>query len=137
MNKPSKHLTWHELACKDGTPYPEKWRKDRGLVLAAMFEYVRKLSGDHPIIVLSAYRTPEHNRKIGGARHSQHLIGNALDLKHTVLDNETFYNLIASSIQGLPIKGLGKYRTFVHIDIRPSDRVVKWNGSGVKDSNNG
>ena len=33
-----------------------------------------------PLIVRSAYRTPEHNRAVGGATHSKHMDGAAFDI---------------------------------------------------------
>ena len=33
-----------------------------------------------PITVISGYRSPEYNKKIGGARRSQHMLANAGDL---------------------------------------------------------
>lgn len=134
MNGPSIHLSWAELACKDAarTPYPEEWRDDRAVVLAAEFEVVRHDCGDVPIEVLSAYRTPTHNRKVGGKPNSQHPEGRALDLKnpkHLTLDE--FYRIIharASMVESR-IFGLGLYPTFVHMDVRPGPRFVVWRGS--------
>lgn len=45
---------------------------------AALMERVRALFGK-PITVRSWYRDPEHNRREGGATHSQHLKGLATD----------------------------------------------------------
>lgn len=134
MNKLSKNLTWKELRCKDGTEYPDKWRTNRAIQLAEVFEFIRAKCGNFPIEILSAYRSEEHNKKIGGARFSQHCNGRALDLKHSVLTNEEFYNIIKENAKLIGIGGLGKYKTFVHIDTRPSDRLITWNGSGLKDS---
>ncbi len=135
MNGPSKHLTWKELACKDGTPYPEIWKTTRAVKLAAAFEMIRETFGDKPITVLSAYRTPEWNRKIGGARNSQHMEGRALDLRPPngtkVYD---FYRVIKAIAPDCGIKGIGLYKTFVHIDIRPTTNTAYWKGTGVKDS---
>lgn len=132
---PTKHLTWQELGCKDGTPYPSEWRNNRAIILAEIFELIRAASGSKPIIVLSAYRTHTHNRKIGGAINSQHLYGRALDLRppkgHTV---HSFYELIRKLSKSTSIRGIGKYLTFVHVDIRPTDRMAFWYGTGVKDS---
>lgn len=131
---PSKHLSWKELACKDGTPYPEDWKMTRAIALSGAFELIRNVCGDKPIKIISAFRTPSHNVKIGGARKSQHLQGRALDLKHSTLDNVEFYNKIKSiSLKNTMIRGLGRYKTFVHIDIRPVKSVVYWKGDGVKD----
>lgn len=136
MNKgPSKNLTWKELACKDGTPYPTKWINTRALEVSDSFEIIRAAFGNKPIRILSAYRSPAHNKKIGGARHSQHMNGRALDLMPpegvNVLE---FFNVIKKFAKETKIRGIGLYETFVHIDTRPSDNLVIWNGKGTKDS---
>ena len=132
---PSEHLSWKELACKDGTPYPEKFIKDgRIFKLASVFENIRAMYG-LPITINSAYRTPEHNRKIGGARNSQHVQGRALDLHPPKkCPIEKFYNDIRQNADDFGIHGIGHYKTFVHVDIRPSNKLVAWNGNGIKDS---
>ena len=135
MNGPSPHLSWKELACKDGTPYPEKWRTTRAVKLATVFETIRSAFGDRPITILSAYRSPPHNRKIGGARNSQHMEGRALDLKPPDgVYLEQFYEVVKSLALNCGIKGIGLYKTFVHIDIRPTNTIAYWKGAGVKDS---
>lgn len=136
MRGPSKHLTWRELACKDGTGFPVLW-VTRAYKLAAVFEAIRRACGDNPIVINSAYRTPTYNRKIGGARNSQHVEGRALDLRPpTGYSVDTFYRLIRSLAQtSVPeIRGIGKYKTFVHVDIRPGTHLALWKGAGVKDS---
>jgi uncharacterized protein YcbK (DUF882 family) len=135
MKGPSKHLSWKELACKDGTPYPEIWRTNRAVKLSAVFEMIRSAFGDKPITVLSAYRTSIHNRSIGGARNSQHLEGRALDLKPpNGITPFNFYRVIKALAPDCGIKGIGLYKTFVHIDIRPTTNTAYWKGTGVKDS---
>jgi hypothetical protein len=129
----SPHITWKELGCKDGTPYPAKWT-DRAIVLAAEFERIRVECGGLPITIGSAYRTPSHNKAIGGAVQSQHLQGRALDLYPPAgMTVERFYAVIRT-IAGhadSEIRGLGRYPTFVHIDIRPiaHSKLVVWRGS--------
>lgn len=130
MNGPSPHLSWSELACNDGTPYPREWRTDptRLPALATVFERLRAELGE-PLLVHSAYRTPTYNRQIGGAKQSQHCEGRALDLsptrgRFTVDDLWNFARALASREPLL--KGLGRYLTFVHIDVRRSSRLVVW-----------
>lgn len=124
MNGPSPHLAWSELACHDGTPYPAVWRESRALALGAMFEAIRERVGK-PLRILSAYRTPEHNRRVGGARHSQHVEGRALDLKPP--QGWTVARLAETCAVVSAVTGLGVYPTFVHVDCRPGRRVV-WRG---------
>jgi uncharacterized protein YcbK (DUF882 family) len=137
MPQPSPHLSWKELACKDGTPYPQEWRNNRAIILAELFEHIRKECGNKPIIVCSAFRTASHNLSIGGARYSQHLQGRALDLKHTRMNNIDFYTVIRELTRSktTACRGIGRYLTFVHVDIRPSNRMVYWSATGTKDDN--
>lgn len=132
---PTAHLNWVELGCKDGTPYPNEFRVDgRALRLAIVFENIRSMY-DEPISIFSAYRTLKWNKKIGGAKYSQHLYGKALDLAPPEgITIRKFYNDIRLNTTLFGINGLGRYLTFIHVDIRPSSRLIVWSGSGVKDS---
>ncbi len=134
----SAHLTWAELACRDGTPYPEALRSTRALEVSALFEAIRALCDDRPLTVSSAYRSPAHNRKVGGAPDSQHMQGRALDLKPPAgMTVAEFYRRIWNARDALPGLGaMARYRTFVHVDTRPrvNGRVATWNGGAqVKD----
>lgn len=135
---PSPHLYWSELACKDGTPYPDAFIRDgRVYKLSRAFEYVRHICGGKTIAINSAYRTPEWNRKIGGARNSQHVEGRALDMVPPAgFTVRGFYDLIRANHREAGINGIGLYQTFVHIDVRQTenDRLVVWSGNGIKDS---
>lgn len=63
--------------------------------------------------VTSAYRTVEENKACGGSEHSQHLTGDAIDLKPLDTSVDDFISKVkASSIE---FDQLIKYRTFVHI----------------------
>lgn len=129
---PSSHLSWLELACHNGTIYPLNWRMTRAMELAWEFEAIRTLCGDRPIRVLSGYRTKDYNTKIGGAQFSQHVQGRALDLKPPAkMTLANFESVIRSQAQRpeSKLKGLGIYPTFLHIDVRPSTKLVVWYGS--------
>jgi uncharacterized protein YcbK (DUF882 family)/peptidoglycan hydrolase-like protein with peptidoglycan-binding domain len=81
-----------EFACKDGarTPYIKGLMREQGLSkkdakarakgLAERLERVRKLSGDRPIVINSAYRTKAYNASLtGSATNSAHTRGYACD----------------------------------------------------------
>lgn len=126
---PSPHLTWAELACKDGTPYPEALRATRAVDLADLFERIREACGNVPITILSAYRSPAHNKAIGGAKNSQHLQGRALDLRPPAgMSLSLFYAICRGQLPG----GIGRYQTFVHVDTRPGLKVVAWDGGSQR-----
>ena len=132
MGGPSRHLMWAELACHDGTPYPEAWQTTRAMLLARAFEAIRA-EWSLPIAVLSAYRTPTYNAKIGGAKNSQHVQGRALDLAPpegvSVYD---FWTRIVEIAQKAGIGGVGyappSEGGYVHVDIRPmpDGRLAQW-----------
>lgn len=63
--------------------------------------------------VTSAYRTEEQNKACNGADNSQHLTGDAIDLKPIDFSVDNFVLKIKSS----PFKfdQLIQYRTFVHV----------------------
>ena len=63
--------------------------------------------------VTSAFRTEEQNNACNGSKTSQHLTGDAVDLKPVDLSVDAFISLIKNS--SFPYDQLIKYRTFVHI----------------------
>lgn len=127
MTGPSHNLSWAELACRDAgaTPYPLAWRDTRAVALAGVFERLRAEVG-LPLTVLSGYRTPQHNRSVGGARQSQHVEGRALDLLPP--RGWTVTQLASVAASDPAIRGMGLYPSFLHIDVRPSERRAVWAG---------
>ncbi len=106
----SKNFKVKEFACKDGS--------DRILIDADFVRnYLQKIR-DHfgtAVMVNSAYRSPAYNRKVGGAKTSYHMKGQAFDIVvkgHTPVE-------VARYAQELGIKGIIRYNSFVHVDSRP------------------
>jgi len=48
-------------------------------IIASLLESVRKLLGEHPILISSGYRCAKLNTMIGGSKNSQHVMGLAVD----------------------------------------------------------
>ena len=71
-----------------------------------------------PFHILSAYRSVEHNRIVGGTKHSQHLLGTAFDIALT--GHNVPVLLMALIANGFGSFGL--YPSFVHVDTR----IGKW-----------
>ena len=67
-----------------------------------------------PILINSGYRTPEHNRAVGGVKNSYHLKGMAADIIIPGMPAAEVQRHL-SDWQG----GMGCYEHFTHLDIRP------------------
>jgi len=64
----------------------------------------------------SGHRDPKHNAKVGGAKKSQHMHGNAVDLDVKHLSKEERVELIRqASAQGFT--GIGVYNNAIHLDM--------------------
>lgn len=70
------------------------------------------------LIVLSAYRSPEHNRAVGGATRSKHLDGAALGLAMANHDPVAF----EAAAWEVGFLGFGFYPRsgFIHVDLGPA-----------------
>lgn len=68
--------------------------------------------------VTSAFRTESENEACGGAKNSQHLTGDAVDLAPLRCSVDEFIQKIKSS--SIDFDQLIKYRTFVHISFARS-----------------
>jgi hypothetical protein len=71
-----------------------------------------------PLILTSAYRSPEHNRRVGGAKNSKHMEGIAFDVR---MDNHDPHEFEAAA-RAVGFTGFGYYvkSGFMHIDTGPS-----------------
>ena len=71
-----------------------------------------------PLIVRSAYRSPEHNRAVGGAARSKHMVGAAFDIAMANHDPVAF----EAAAREVGFLGFGFYPRsgFIHVDLGPS-----------------
>jgi uncharacterized protein YcbK (DUF882 family) len=129
--KVTPHFSREEFACRDGTPYPERWVASRLHLLCEQLELVRSELGDIAIEITSGYRTPSYNRRIGGALKSQHMEGRAADIVVPGVSPARVHAAILGMYQDgrLAIGGLGRYPRFTHCDVRVADRLIRWTGS--------
>ena len=82
----------------------------------------------------SWYRTVDHNKQVGGADDSKHLLGIAADCKFFKFINEKLkqistYEIHKKAKKFRQFKGLGLYDTFNHLDIRDGE-FKEWDERG-------
>lgn len=129
-NQLTKNFQLSEFDCKDGTKVPERLY-DNVLLLAQQLQVLRDDINTNrpamapkdvqiPIHVNSGYRTPSYNKKVGGAKESQHLKGKAGDITCKWVTPSEMKARIEKLIKaGKMLQGgLGKYPGFVHYDHR-------------------
>jgi uncharacterized protein YcbK (DUF882 family) len=131
MGDLSKNFSTAEFKCKDGSHVPEELTANVQLLCDNLQVLREEL--DRPIRVISGYRSPKYNRRIGGARRSQHMTAKAADIRVSGMEPHEVHAVILRLIrEGKMMKGgVGLYTTFTHYDVR--GRNARWKGKGVKD----
>lgn len=113
----SPHFTTEEFSCRDGTPLPRYAYDDARNLCREFLEPLRNVYG--PVMVLSGYRSPQHNQSVGGAPDSYHVArqsreGLAVDVICRRGAPDEWYRTLARRSPG----GLGLYESHVHVDNR-------------------
>ena len=131
MSQLTSNFKLSEFKCRDGTDVPPDMRESVQL-LAENLQVLRD-SLNRPIRVISGYRSPTYNTKIGGAKKSQHMLAKAADIKIKGMSPPEVKAEIEKLIKSgdMHAGGVGLYTTFTHYDIR--GRNARWYGTGVKD----
>lgn len=106
----SKNFRVREFACKDGCEFVLISR-----VLVEILEGLREKIGEE-IYINSGFRTPSHNKKIGGALLSYHQFGMAADIRAKTKTPKELYSILDKMLEGWG--GLELHDTFVHVDTR-------------------
>ena len=122
----TKNFSLHEFECHDGSETPQEIIYNLQK-LAIQLQVLRDFLGK-PITVNSGYRSPEHNKKIGGVLNSQHVLGLAADIVVKGYTPHQLSNVIEDLIaRGDMLQGgLGVYSNFVHTDIGYNGKRRRW-----------
>lgn len=115
----TKNFNSKEFDCKDGTKVPEKYMANLQ-ELAENLQVLRDELGVSITVTGSGYRTPSHNKAVGGAKSSLHLIAKAADINAKGYTPKQLYLKIEILIKSGKMEqgGLGLYKGFVHYDCR-------------------
>ena len=112
-------FTVREFRCRDGS---DAIMIDQTLVV--LLQAIREHFGK-AVTITSGYRTAAHNKSVGGAKSSQHLLGKAADIQVA----DTTVEAVAAYAESLmpdwggvgryPVKA-GRAKGWVHVDTRPN-----------------
>lgn len=132
----TQHFDLSEFASHDGVSYPAEWIADRLKPLCEMLEIVRETLGGRAITILSGYRSPAHNKAVGGASASQHMAGRAADIQVNGIAPSDVHRCALQLFNDgkIQLGGIGLYPGWVHLDIRPwIGHLAMWDGAKVGD----
>lgn len=139
-----RHFAVAEMACHDGTAYPEEW-PDRLAKLFRVMDAIRDAWG-RPIHIVSGYRSPAHNAALVAADEAQgshqvasgsmHVEGLAADLCPVEGPHEiqAFHDCIMDAYRTGVLDELGGQALYpisgwVHVDVReqvPAGHLATW-----------
>lgn len=114
----TKDFKDYEFWCRDGSPVPYELHANM-VKLAMQLQIIRDALCE-PVYINSAYRTPSHNHKVGGASRSFHLRCMAGDIRcSSATPAQVFKVVLKLMNEGKIVAGgLKQYKGFVHYDIR-------------------
>lgn len=115
MGDLSKNFSRHEFEC----PCCKVNVVDYELLNA--LEAVRAHFGES-VAVTSGYRCDTHNKKVGGGKHSQHLLGKAADIKVRNVPIDAVVSFLNDKYADK--FGIGVYTSWTHIDVR--QKLARW-----------
>lgn len=113
----------NEFACQDSS--------DTIFVSSELVEVLQKIRSHFgkAVVINSAYRTEQHNKKVGGSPFSQHKYGTAAD----IVVRDVAPSQVAKYAETLLPKkgGIGLYSGFTHVDVRASRS--RWNSTSGRE----
>ena len=97
--------------------------------LVTWLEILRRAWGES-VIVNSGWRCAARNLKVGGARHSRHLIGCAADIRISKPSGPDWqrFSVLAERLCRNPGWEFLPYPTFIHVAVPREEAERKWRG---------
>lgn len=129
----SRYFRLDELRCKGRNCCGQALKVNARLL--ELLDAIRERFGA-PLFVNSGYRCPAHNRLVGGSADSQHMRGNAADIRPGVNALRRFPELVGICGELEP-PGMGVYAngagSFVHVDVRQAVTLARWGQASGED----
>jgi uncharacterized protein YcbK (DUF882 family) len=118
VDKLSHYFARSEFQCRCGCGF-----NTVDAALITVLSDVREHFGK-PVTINSACRCDTYNAKIGGAKNSQHRLGRAADIVVAGVEPVRVADYLNTKYPSA--LGLGRYRTFTHVDTRCG--LARWHG---------
>lgn len=96
-------------------------------LLVLWLEFLRR-AWDGPVVVNSGFRCAAHNREVGGAAQSRHLLGLAADIRPQAREFIQPFKSLVLCLGRLPGWELRAYPTFVHVAVPRGEEARPWDG---------
>ena len=108
-SKVADNFTVREFECKCG-------KCKTTLIDSKLVTYLQLIRNHFgkPVVITSGYRCATHNKAVGGAVKSNHMLGKAADIIIAGVEPKE----VAKYAESIGVKGIGVYKTFTHIDTR-------------------
>ena len=123
LHQITKSFHYIEFASGDGKHLPKELEPN----LVELVQNLQVLRDyiDTPIIINSGYRSPEHNKAVGGAPNSYHVKAMASDIRTHKHSPQQLASIILKLMNEGKMKkgGLKAYNSFVHYDIRGAHKT--------------
>ena len=125
----NQYITLQPQVMNEGIDWPynnddDGWMMCDQQLWALVWKLGQKLGTQ--LSINSGFRSPAKNASVGGAKGSFHKKGMAADISTRSSSVDPIELIRNASLLGF--KGIGGYRTFIHVDIRPTKAT--WNQSG-------
>ena len=128
-----KYFKKQEFQCHCGCGMPPEARQNIEALVANVLDPVRDEYGK-PIFVNSGYRCEKHNKAVGGVPRSQHMVGEAADIRPSNTDGTDLTDLAKIIVSQGKFDQLILYPTFLHVSYKRNGmnrhKVLKKTASG-------
>lgn len=116
---------WEEFSSPDARNSGKKMDEE----VAHMIERLRANFDASSIHLNSAYRTRNHNQKVGGSNESAHMAGRAVDISTKGSDgipSDEKRMLIIKYALDIGFNRIGIHNNFVHVEYSPTKKETLW-----------